>query len=499
MRTFITRCTAVAAWFALACSDRSEPAQPTSPPLSSASLLAGDILVGAGNIAKCSNDNDEATAQLLDVIPGTVVALGDNAFPYGRLVDYQACYEPTWGRHKARTYAVMGNHEYDSSATADGAFDYFGARAGPRGLGYYSFEVGPWHIIVLNDQSPSIPYTVGSPQDQWLVADLAANTRRCTLATWHTPLFLSSNTAGYTSNPSRRTLWNRLYAGGVDVVLNGQQHHYERSAPMRPDGTRDDSTGIRQFIVGTGGESLGLPTVAIHPNSEVRGAVYGVLQLGLLPDRYAWQFVPIVGQTFTDAGSTVCNGQDAAPPPPPASNQPPVANAGGPYGSEDRVVFDGRGSSDPDGDTLQTFAWAFGDGTTGSGAQPAHTYASNATYTVTLVVTDARGAASAVAQTAATIANIAPTVAAGPDVTRSPGSFTVRATFSDPGALDAPWAYTISWGDGKAPKTGTKSRQDPISGKHDYKVPGTYVVRVTVTDKDGGIGSDELILTIHKP
>ena len=491
---FVTRSAALVALTVLACTDGNELSNPSAPPLSTASILPGDILVGAGNIAKCTNNNDEATAQVLDGIPGTVVALGDNAFPNGRLVDYQTCYEPTWGRHKARTYAVMGNHEYDSSATADGAFDYFGARAGPRGLGYYSFDLGAWHIIVLNDNLGFVPIAVGSPQDQWLVNDLAANTRKCILAMWHTPLFLSSNSAGFTSNPSRRTLWNRLYAGGADIVLNGQQHHYERLAPMRPDGTRDDTSGIREFIVGTGGESLALPTVAIHPNSEARGAVYGVLQLGLQADRYSWQFVSIAGQTFSDSGSAPCNGAEPPPPPPPA-NQPPVANAGGPYRSEASVVFDGRASSDPDGDTL-TYAWDFGDGTTGSGPQPAHTYATDGTYTVTLVVTDSRGAASAAAQTTATIANIAPSVSAGPDASTGPGVYTLQATFSDPGANDAPWSYTINWGDGLL-TSGTKSSQGSITATHPYLLPGTYTVRVTVTDKDGGTAFDELVLTVR--
>lgn len=109
------------------------------------------ILVGAGNISRCATNNDEATATLLDAIPGTVVALGDNALPAGRLVDYQNCYGPTWGRHFDRTRPVLGNHEYDSSSTADGFFDYFGDRGGPRGKGYYSYDLGEWHIIVLND------------------------------------------------------------------------------------------------------------------------------------------------------------------------------------------------------------------------------------------------------------------------------------------------------------------------------------------------------------
>ena len=270
------------------------------------SAAAPVVLTGAGNIAKCTTDNDEATAALLDGRPGWVAALGDNAFPDGTFADYTQCYDPTWGRHRSRTFAVLGNHEYDTG-DAGGAFDYFGARAGPRDLGYYSVDVGDWHVIVLNDNRNYVSFAAGSPQDTWLVEDLAANDKACTIALWHVPLFLSSNFDGYTSNPSRKVIWDRLQAVGVDVVLNGQEHHYERLAPMRPDGTRDDAGGIRQFTVGTGGESVELPTLAIHPQSEVRAAVFGVLALTLRAGGYDWEFVPVAGEGFRDAGSSVCH------------------------------------------------------------------------------------------------------------------------------------------------------------------------------------------------
>jgi len=269
------------------------------------SAAAPVLLTGAGNIAKCTLPYDEATASLLDGVDGWVMALGDNAFPDGTLTDYLDCYDPTWGRHRSRTFPVPGNHEYDTGA-ADGYFDYFGARAGSRGLGYYSVDVGDWHVIVLNDNRNYVSIAAGSPQDQWLVNDLAANRKACTIALWHVPLFLSSNTAGYTTNPSRKILWDRLDAAGADLIVNGQEHHYERMAPMRPDGTRDDAAGMRQITVGTGGESVELPTVSVHPNSEVRGAGFGVLKLTLRAGGYDWQFVPVAGESFTDAGSGTC-------------------------------------------------------------------------------------------------------------------------------------------------------------------------------------------------
>jgi PKD repeat protein len=264
------------------------------------------VLVGAGDISSCRNDRDELTAQLLDRIPGTVVTLGDNAYPNGRAQDYANCYDPTWGRHKTRTRPALGNHEYDAG-TADASFDYFGANAGPRGLGYYSFDLGAWHIVVLNDNPDFVPFNAGSAQDQWLVADLAANTRQCVLAIFHQPRFFSSNTAGFTSRFSRKIFWDRLYAAGAELVLSGHQHHYERFAPMNPDGVRDDANGIRQFVVGTGGESTATPTLEIAANSEVRMGTFGVIKLTLGAGTYRWEFVPMAGETFTDSGTGTCH------------------------------------------------------------------------------------------------------------------------------------------------------------------------------------------------
>jgi PKD repeat protein len=360
------------------------------------------VLTAAGNIATCGNTNDDRTGELLDAQPGFVVPLGDNAYPQGSAVAYADCYHPTWGRHKTRTYAVLGNHEYDLGS-AESAFEYFGERIGPDPDGYYSFDVGAWHVVVLNDNRSYVPFSAGSAQEQWLRADLAATTKRCILAAWHQPYFLSSNSTGFTVRSSRKILWDILYAAGADVVLNGHQHHYERMAPMRPDGTRDDSTGIRQFNVGTGGESLALPTVAIHPNSEVRAAVYGVLRLSLRDNRYDWQFIPVPGSSFTDAGSGTCDGSPA--------NRPPTADPGGPYVSTDGTVqFDGTGSTDPDGDSIVTYTWDFGDGTGDIGPRPTHSYALDGTYTVTLTVTDAGGAESEPATTTATVDRPGPSV-----------------------------------------------------------------------------------------
>ena len=448
------------------------------------------IMVGAGNISACYNDNDEATAKLVDVTPGQVFTLGDNAFPDGSTSDYGNCYQPTWGRHKARTRPVVGNHEYQTP-TAAGYYAYFGSAAGDAGKGWYTYTLGAWRVIVLNDQ---VPFDVGSEQYAWLGTVLSTMTEPCTVAMWHVPLYLSSNTAGYTDNPTRKVLWDRLYEAGVDLVLNGHQHQYERFRPMNSSGVADDATGIREINVGTGGESIALPTVAIHPNSEVRAAPYGVIKMTLNPTSYSWEFVPIAGQTFTDAGTTSCHGAPGVP------NQLPTARPGGPYTAEDVVTFDASTSSDPDNNLPFTYDWTFGDGTTGTGVNPTHTYAASGTYTVGLTVTDSRGGISAVATTTATVGNVAPTVSVtGVATIPVAAMYAVSATFTDPGGNgDAPFNYTIEWGDGTS-ESSPKPDISPITGSHGYAAEGSYVIRVSVTDKDGGTGSATKSITATAP
>jgi hypothetical protein len=261
------------------------------------------VLMAAGSIATCTNQNDEATAAVLDGISGWVVALGDNAYPDGSLATYQTCYEPTWGRHRSRTWAALGNHEYDLG-NADGAFDYYGARAGPRGLGYYSFELGSWHIIVLNSNWTYVSTEKGSPQEQWLRSDLAANRTNCTLVVWHHPRFYQGS---WNKNASVKPFWDALYEVGADVVVNAHFHIYERYAPQTPDGVMDPGRGIRQFIAGTGGGGHDA-LVQAAPNVEVRdNTSYGVLKLSLETESYIWEFVPADGSAFRDSGSARCH------------------------------------------------------------------------------------------------------------------------------------------------------------------------------------------------
>ena len=451
------------------------------------------VLVGAGDIGDSTTNGDSLTANLLDGIAGTVVALGDNAYPLGSSGDYTKWYNPTWGRQKTRTRPVPGNHEY-SNGSAPGYFGYFGASAGDPSKGYYSYNLGDWHIIAVNSE---LDVTPAGAEVQWLRSDLALYSKTCTLAYWHEPRFVSG--VNTTSNPKYQTLWDTLYAYGADVVLNGHKHSYERLGPQSPSQQRDTLYGIRAFVVGTGGTGLDGGDPPPVPNSEVRNTTtWGVLKLTLNTGGYTWQFIPVAGQTFADAGSALCH---AAPS---RVNHPPAASAGGPYtGTEGAAVaFDGTGSADPDGDAL-TYAWSFGDGTSGSGVRPSHGYADNGTYTVTLTVTDARGAASAPATTTATIANVAPSVTASAQSATAAASFTFTAGFSDPGTADAPWSYTINWGDGTTPTAGSVTSQaSAITAAHTYGAAGTDTVRVTVTDKDGGVGAAAAVVTVstnHPP
>lgn len=265
------------------------------------------VLSGAGDIGDCESPGDEATAALLDGLPGQIFTLGDNAYPHGTAKDFASCYAPNWGRHKSRTRPAVGSHEYDSSAGAAGYFAYFGSAAGPPGKGYYSYDLGGWHIVVLNSECAHIGgCNAGSPQERWLLADLKSHPAECTIAMWHSPLF-SSGTGSVTNDMLQ--VWRDLYANGVELVVNGDLHGYERFAPQTPDGVQDEAHGIREIIAGTGGSHLGAFKLTANPNSEIRALTWGVLLLSLFPDRYAWAFAPIRGERFSDGGSEQCHGK----------------------------------------------------------------------------------------------------------------------------------------------------------------------------------------------
>jgi hypothetical protein len=269
--------------------------------LSSTTLAADPVLVGAGDIASCGSTGDSATTRLLLSISGTVFTTGDNAYDRGTATEYANCYGPTWGQVLSRTRPASGNHEYLTSGAA-GYFGYFGSRAGTKGRGYYAYNVGSWRIYALNSNCVYVSCSSTSAQAAWLKADLAANPRRCVMAYWHHPLFSSGQ---HGNNTSVKPLWNILYAYHADVVVNGHDHDYERFARQTPGGVRTER-GIREFVVGTGGRSH-YAWSTIKRNSLARNnTTYGVLKLTLHSTSYSWKFVPVAGKTYTDSGSTAC-------------------------------------------------------------------------------------------------------------------------------------------------------------------------------------------------
>ncbi len=273
---------------------------PTQPPTS------GDaVLVGAGDISICSSTGDDQTAALLRGISGEIFTAGDNSNNSGTTQQFNDCFNPTWGQYKSRIHPTPGNHDYLTSG-ASAYYNYFGSAAGPSGKGYYSYNLGSWHIVVLNSNCSSAGGCgAGSTQERWLRADLAANPTQCTAAYWHHPRFSSGAVHG--NSTAVQPLWQALYDAGAEIVMNGHDHHYERFAPQTPSGGLDSLRGIREFIVGTGGAGTrGLGTT--QPNSEVRnGSTLGVLKLTLHSGSYSWNFIPVAGKTFTDSGSEVCH------------------------------------------------------------------------------------------------------------------------------------------------------------------------------------------------
>jgi hypothetical protein len=267
---------------------------------------AAAILVGAGDIASCASDGDEATAVLLQRIPGTVFTLGDNAYESGTATEFAGCYGPSWGvpSIKERTRPVAGNHEYNTEDAA-GYYAYFGAAAGDPSEGWYAFDHGAWRVYVLNSNCAEVGGCGdGSPQAAWLAADLEASRRSCVLAMWHHPLFSSGD---HGSNRVTEPLFQLLYDAGAELVLVGHDHTYERFAPQDPNGNRDDARGIVEVVVGTGGKSHYGFRTALDTSVVREGRTHGVLRVSLLPGAYELLFVPVDGATFSDSARGACH------------------------------------------------------------------------------------------------------------------------------------------------------------------------------------------------
>jgi hypothetical protein len=276
---------------------------PTTTGSSSPSASSDPVLVGAGDIADCGLDSGAATAALLDSIDGTVFTAGDNAYPDGSAANYKDCYDPTWGRHLERTRPAAGNHDWETRDLG-GYLGYFGKRAAPAGASWYSYDLGRWHVIVLDSDCGFVGGCLpDTPQGRWLAADLDASTAGCTLAIWHHPRFSSGE---HGNDTSVWPFWDALYRAGADVVINGHDHDYERFGPQDPAGREDKAAGIRQFVVGTGGAVLRrFPTVAAHSEKRISDSL-GVIRLVLHPTSYDWSFLD-VGGAVGDSGNGDCH------------------------------------------------------------------------------------------------------------------------------------------------------------------------------------------------
>lgn len=284
--------------------------------------VEGIIVVAAGDIS-CDPDSSKfnqgrgtahhchmlATSDLaVSLKPAAVLVLGDNQYENGALDAYNKSWANNWGRKELKdiTYPSVGNHEYHTPG-ASGYFDYFGSRAGERDKGYYSFNLGTWHIIALNtgsnDKCKPLSCDQGSAQEKWLQQDLAKNTSSCTLAFWHRPLFTSGLHRGAVET---KAFWGDLYQAKADLILNGHSHQYERFLPQDPDGNANPERGIIQFVVGTGGKNL-KGFWRNKQNSVVRNSSsYGVLKLDLRDKSYVWDFISEDGRVL-DSGSGLCH------------------------------------------------------------------------------------------------------------------------------------------------------------------------------------------------
>lgn len=274
------------------------------------------VLVGAGDIAACSVlAGADATAKLIEGIPGTVFAAGDLAYERGTAAEFRDCYGTTWGRFKDRTKPTPGNHEYNYAGGA-AYFAYWGGAAGTPDKSYYSFDLGNWHVIALNTNcvAPGVGGCGGgSPQEKWLKQDLAEHANSCIAAFGHHALYSSGVFRSHAVHPELKDLWRDLYEARADLILAGHEHSYERFAPQDPDGNADEKNGIREIVVGTGGRSHD-PLGTALPNSEMRNfETYGVLKLTLWPDRYQWEFIPVNADGFRDSGESACHNASKQP------------------------------------------------------------------------------------------------------------------------------------------------------------------------------------------
>jgi len=293
---------------------------PADSPAEEVALAGAKVMIGTGDIARCNDDGDEATARLVDSlikandaanVETVVFTLGDHAYPEASDSYLAQCFTPSWGDPKKGIMKVIrpsiGNHDYQSARAAP-SYRYFGDRIGPAGKGYYSYDIGDWHVIVLNSElAVDGAAEEKIAQTEWLQQDLADHERRCTMAYFHKPLFSSSYRQGVVE---MRAIWSILYDAGADLILSGHDHHYERFGPQSPTGVADTVRGIEQILVGTGGATLrgfrsrfGIRSRDLEGNSlvQIQGH-FGVLLLTLGDTGYRSAFLDTEGRVWDRSG-----------------------------------------------------------------------------------------------------------------------------------------------------------------------------------------------------
>jgi acid phosphatase type 7 len=291
---------------------------PADAPAETVALTGASVLIGAGDIASCSSRGDELTAALVDSVlkadsvakvETVVFTVGDNAYPSGSAENFSQCFGASWGDSTKRIMKSIrpspGNHEHVGSGTATPYYAYFGKAAGSPKQGYYSYDLGAWHVIALNSEivvNDLFPESERKAQLDWLVADLKSSGKKCTVAYWHHPRFSSG---WHGTDATIGPIWEALFAGGADLVVNGHDHNYERFLPMTPAGVVDSTGGIVEIIVGTGGGELrGLSSnLAPHSAFTVQGN-FGVLKLTLGAQEWRSAFLATGGRVFDSQGGT---------------------------------------------------------------------------------------------------------------------------------------------------------------------------------------------------
>jgi hypothetical protein len=391
---------------------------------------AGDIACQPPWVKDATHCHHMETSDLvISRSPDAVATLGDNQYAQGKLTEYNASFDASWGRFKGLIHPAPGNHDYQGDGFAAGYYAYFGSAAGDPAKGYYSWDLGSWHLVALNSDCSDgnvcdNAARVSSAEVAWLQADLAANPTSCTLAYWHHPLFGDGNGG---DNTVVKPLWQALYSSGADIVLNGHDHSYQRWAQQDPDGA-GDADGLTQIVAGTGGKDLTALNQQRALDTVQDVTHFGVLFLTLSPARADWEWRGEDG-TVLDSGGVWCHRPEAK-----ATITPAAPTAG------TQTDFDAGATTDHYGKALTTYVWDFGDGTAkDSGVKASHAYAAAGTYTVTLTVTNARGLKGITKRTVDVRPPPPPPDVAGPGSgsgTASPGGTTDPGTTSEAAAAD---------------------------------------------------------------